>query len=93
MKHLARHPATILGPLAALFVFGLARCAKNPAEDENFIVPPGKADDYFSMTAQEYVVEGTSTVTLESHYANETEDIRMARVNWPPTCGEWITSC
>ncbi len=55
-------------------------CSSGGGEEENFIVPPGKADDFFSPVAQEYVVEGTSTVTLEGEYAGEDEAVKMARV-------------
>ncbi len=49
-------------------------------EEENVIVPPGKADDFFSMTAQEYVLTGDSTVVLEDYYASRTEQERLERV-------------
>lgn len=71
-----RNALLLIGSTALL----LAACKTTPSsEAENFIVPPGKADDYFSMSAQEYVVEGISTVTLESYHANSSEEIKLSR--------------
>ncbi|MBU1533838.1 lamin tail domain-containing protein [Myxococcota bacterium] len=49
-------------------------------EEENVIVMPGKADDFLSMTAQEYVLEGVSSVTLESTFVGASEAEKMERV-------------
>jgi hypothetical protein len=49
-------------------------------EDETQIVAPGKEDNFLSNTAQEYMVEGTTTVTIESTLANATEEEKLARV-------------
>lgn len=54
-------------------------CGSEAAEEEHQIVPEGKADDFFSMTAQEYVVEGTSQVVLEPSYSGEATDVRLGR--------------
>ncbi len=51
----------------------------NNASEEHIIVPPGKADDFLSKSAQEYVVSGTSTVTLESEYSGESYEERLQR--------------
>ncbi len=66
---------------AAVSATAMGGCALTSAnaEDENFIVPPGKADNYFSVTAQEYLVEGSSTVTLETRYLGEDEETKMKR--------------
>jgi len=48
--------------------------------DEAVVVPPGKADDFFSLGAQEYLVEGTTTVTLEDELAAATEQAKQQRV-------------
>ncbi|MBW2703401.1 MAG: lamin tail domain-containing protein [Deltaproteobacteria bacterium] len=53
--------------------------SSNPAE-EAVIVPPDKTDNFLSPSAQEYWVEGETTVTIESNLEFETEDVRMARV-------------
>lgn len=77
------HPLLALGgALGALCFFSLFTapgCNGDPGEEENIIVPEGKADDYFAMTAQEYVVQGTSQVTLEATYATADEETRLAR--------------
>jgi hypothetical protein len=57
----------------------LAGCSTSSSEEEFIIIPEGKADDFFAMTAQEYVMEGTSSVTLEASYAGATDDERLAR--------------
>jgi hypothetical protein len=44
------------------------------------VVPPGKADNFSSLSAQEYMVEGTTWVELEASLADADEEIRMARV-------------
>jgi hypothetical protein len=49
------------------------------SSEEHIIVPPGKADDFLSKSAQEYVVSGTSTVTLESEYSGESYEDRLQR--------------
>jgi hypothetical protein len=58
---------------------GLVACGDDDAGAEHVIVPEGKADDYFAKTAQEYVVQGTSQVTLEPDYAGTAEADRLAR--------------
>ncbi len=74
-----RHSLLVLCAAGFLANIGGCNSASN-GEDENFIVAPGKADNFFAMSAQEYVVEGTSTVTLENHYMGEEEDTKLARV-------------
>ncbi len=54
-------------------------CSTTGGEEEFIIIPEGKADDFFAMTAQEYVVEGTSSVTLGPQYSGATYDERLAR--------------
>ncbi len=65
----------------------LTACAALPpegGEGEEFVedaiaVEDGKADDFISRTAREYVVSGTASVTLESEYGSRTEDERLER--------------
>ena len=80
MTRLARFSAILL----ALF----AGCSVEPApvdhEGEEFVddaiaVADGKADDFISRSAREYVVSGTSTVTLEAEYADRSEAERLER--------------
>ncbi len=52
-----------------------------PQAEDHELVPAGKADDFYSTTAQEFAVRGYSTVTLESSYetADATEKLDRAR--------------
>jgi len=54
-------------------------CSTSSGEEEFIIIPEGKADDFFAMSAQEYVMEGTSKVTLEASYAGASAEDRLAR--------------
>jgi hypothetical protein len=47
--------------------------------EDAVVVPEGKADDFLSMSAREYVVTGTASVTLEDRFTSATEAQRMAR--------------
>ncbi|NOZ01711.1 MAG: lamin tail domain-containing protein, partial [Deltaproteobacteria bacterium] len=49
-------------------------------EEEGVVVLPGKEDNFFSTTAQEYMVEGQTTVTIEDSLADADEEVKMARV-------------
>lgn len=44
------------------------------------IVEAGKADDFLSMSAREYWVEGTTRVVLDARWANESEAARLKEV-------------
>jgi len=44
------------------------------------VVPDGKEDNFLSANAQEYVVEGVTTVTIESELAGAPEEEKLARV-------------
>jgi len=50
------------------------------AEEEGVVVLPGKEDNFFSQSAQEYMVEGQTTVTLEPELADATDEEKLARV-------------
>lgn len=47
--------------------------------EDAVVVPEGKADDFLSMTAREFVVTGTASVTIEDRYSSMTETQRLAR--------------
>lgn len=51
-----------------------------PEEESGVIVAPGKEDNFLSPSAQEYMVEGTTTVTIESYLAAATPEEKLARV-------------
>lgn len=54
--------------------------ADETAEAETHkVVPPGKADDFYSATAQEFSARGTSTVTIEDDYADATDAEKLER--------------
>lgn len=69
------------GSIVALVTMLLAGCAGESGNQEAFVVPPDKADDFMSLTAQEYLVEGSSTVTIESDLASESEEVKLERVH------------
>jgi hypothetical protein len=52
---------------------------EEPGDDpeDSIFVDDSKADDFFSNTAQEYLVEGKSTVVLDSSFATKTADVRL----------------
>lgn len=65
--------------LAVVFAWGCGGDSKSQ-EEELFVVPEGKADNFFSLSAQEYVVEGITYVELEAQYDEADETERMDRV-------------
>lgn len=46
--------------------------------EDSFFVDEGKADDFFSVSAAEYVLEGRSTVVLPASMANLSSEQRLA---------------
>jgi hypothetical protein len=47
--------------------------------EDGEVVADGKADDFLSLTAREYVIAGTDSVVLEPEYASRSEADRVAR--------------
>ena len=71
--------------LGVLFVTCLAcACGGSTEEEEAWegavVVEPGKADNFFSLSAQEYFVTGEYYVDLEAEYETATEEERLKRV-------------
>jgi hypothetical protein len=64
--------------IALSLVTGCASETGSPRD--GVLVAEGKADDFLSATATEYVVAGRATVTLEETYRDADEDARMARL-------------
>lgn len=68
--------------MAALALSGAAAC--DPAqfldEEGGVVVAEGKEDNFLSARAQEYMVEGRTSVTLESSLASSSEAVKMRRV-------------
>ncbi len=63
-------------------VFAVVGCGAGQGGEEEIgqVVLPGKVDNFLAPKAQEYMVEGTTTVTLEAEYADAGDEARMARV-------------
>lgn len=80
-----RHPSPRALALAALFAAGCSAedsmtPTEAPAAGESLsIVEPGKEDNFRSESAQEYLLTGTTTVTLEPEWADASEAEREAR--------------
>ncbi len=77
--------------LGSLSLAALAGCAQEPSTatadlgrgeefvEDGEVVPEGKADDFFSASASEFVIAGSDTVTLESSYQSRSAADRLAR--------------
>ncbi len=56
--------------------------ATSPLADQIHVLPdPGKADNYYSTNAQEFVLSGVSHVTLPADFATLEADAKTARLN------------
>lgn len=68
--------------ILAAVVLGSASCDDIALLDDEggVVVAEGKEDNFLSLKAQEYFVEGVATVTIESSLATATEAKKMARV-------------
>ncbi|MBN2497836.1 MAG: lamin tail domain-containing protein [Deltaproteobacteria bacterium] len=78
MKIVERVLVSLLCGLLAAAV--LACSTTSEPESDAVIVPPDKTDNFMSETAQEYMLEGTTTVTIERILEGEPEELRLARV-------------
>ncbi|MBW2522763.1 MAG: hypothetical protein JRI23_01245 [Deltaproteobacteria bacterium] len=77
-----------LGLVGSLLAAGwISGCSADPGDPSGSselgsrIVPPGKADNFISASAQEYVLEGTTTVTIEEELRDASEEDKLARVH------------
>jgi hypothetical protein len=62
-------------------VLATAACADDGQGDDpedSVFVEDGKADDFYSLTAQEYLLEGSSTVVLDATWATRSATARQA---------------
>lgn len=76
----ARMRTTSFLTAAALSVSLVSACSEAPEGDDpedSIFVDDSKADDFYSLTAQEYLLEGKSTVVLDASFANRTTTERL----------------
>ncbi|MCA9665689.1 MAG: PPC domain-containing protein [Myxococcales bacterium] len=75
-----RAAARLAAPLALIVGLGLAGCSTDSGGDEeNFVIPAGKEDNYYSNVAQEYRASTTVTITLEDSWRDKTDAERLER--------------
>lgn len=75
-----RFTRTLTGlALASALITGCDNEPEADAAEELVLVPDGKADNFYSRTAQEYLVTGTTEVVLEPGYAEADYETRLAR--------------
>jgi hypothetical protein len=73
------HTATLAATAIAASLLG-AGCGMDESEDpeDSVFVDDGKADDFFSLTAVEYILSGKSTVVLDANMAERPAAERLA---------------
>lgn len=88
MKRLDRIPFFGRKSLALAAALNFAACAEDSSTPDTdgqaagealSIVEPGKEDNFFSVSAQEYLLTGTTTVQLEASYAGRSYEERLKR--------------
>jgi len=76
-------------PLCCLTLLGsapLAGCAGEGDDSspgiasDDVVVLPGKEDNFIALSAREYLLQGTSFVTLEESYRGKSDEEKLARV-------------
>ncbi|MBA2541008.1 MAG: hypothetical protein H0V17_15320 [Deltaproteobacteria bacterium] len=71
--------STLLATCLTASLFGCADSVPESEDPEDSVfVDDSKADDFFSLSAQEYLLEGKSTVVLDASFATKTEAERAA---------------
>ncbi len=65
--------------LLALSLAASCNATPDPGDELPIVVPEGKQDNFFSVAGQEYIFEGTSTVTIEGELADAAKSARDAR--------------
>ena len=66
---------------SAFLALALAGCSPSgPVLDDGIAVPAGKTDDFFSLSATEYVLSGRTSVSLEAELAEADEETKLDRV-------------
>ena len=70
---------TALFAATALSLLGCTEALEPEGDPEDSIfVDEGKADDFFSTSAQEYILQGTTTVVLDASMASPPAAERLA---------------
>lgn len=68
--------------LATALTCSLFNCGTDVPEsddpEDSIFVDDSKADDFFSMSAAEYILEGKSTVVLDASFATKSAEARLA---------------
>lgn len=75
--------ASLLSLVLVGFMAWLPACSDETASenaDETTLVPDDKADNFFSLSAQEYWIDGIASVQLEATYEGKSEEARLDRV-------------
>ena len=72
--------ALVLAPLLAVTACTAEVESNSDEPEDGFVVEDGKEDDFYSLSAYEYVVSGRTTVTLEPELATATASVKEARV-------------
>lgn len=72
--------ATVLVAMLGMGVVDACTDETVEVVEETLVVPEGKMDNFFSLSAQEYMVEGLASVELESSYSDDDETTRLERL-------------
>lgn len=73
-----RLPAVAFVLLTVAASYGCTESFESEDPEDSFFVEDGKADDFFSVTGAEYVLEGRSTVVLDPAMASKPAAERLA---------------
>src|SRR5215218_2553303 len=63
--------------LSASLIAGCSDSTEGDDPEDSIFVDDSKADDFFSMSAQEYLIDGKSTVVLDAAFATRTTEERL----------------
>jgi len=69
---------TALFAATAISLLGCADTGESEDPEDSVFVDDGKADDFFSTSAQEYILAGSTTVTLDASMASRPAAERLA---------------
>src|SRR5688500_15347858 len=69
---------TALFAATAISLFGCAGGAESEDPEDSIFIDDGKADDFFSTSAREYILQGSTSVTLDAAMASRPVAERLA---------------